>query len=109
MLFKLRMHELAAQVDKMASLGREQQKQLLGYTLETMRQCFLHSAAGLPVDLGSGDQKFDAMFPQMVTANNIELINNALGEALMAIERNANAKIALMQLSFNMSKALKKR
>ena len=44
-----------------------------------------------------------------MTANNIELINSALNEALFAIERNANAKIALMQLSFSMSKALKKR
>lgn len=109
MLFKLKMRELSAQVDKMAALGREQQKQMLAYTMEVMRDCFLHGAAGMPVVIGSGDQKFDAMFPSMVTTNNIELINNALNEALFAIERNANAKIALMQLSFNMSKALKKR
>lgn len=109
LLFKLKMRELSAQVDKMASLNREQQKQFLGYALEVMRGCFLHGAAGLPVNIGSGDQKFDAMFPQMVTANNIEMINSALNEALFAIERNANPKITLMQLSFNMSKALKKR
>lgn len=109
MLFKLKMKELSAQVDKMASLNREQQKQFLGYSLEVMRSCFLHNAAGLPVDIGSGDAKFDAMFPNMVTENNIEMIVAALDEALFAIGRNANAKIALMQLSFNMSKALKKR
>ena len=109
LLFKLKMKELSAQVDKMATLNREQQKQFLGYTLGVMRDCFLHGAAGLPVDLGSGDQKFDAMFPTMVTVNNIEMIEKALDEAIMAVERNANAKIALMQLSFSMSKALKKR
>ena len=109
LLFKLKMRELSAQVDKMAAMNREQQKQFLGYAQGVMRDCFLHGAADLPVDIGSGDQKFDAMFPQMVTVNNIELINSALDEALFAIERNANAKIALMQLSFNMSKALKKR
>ena len=109
LLFKLKMRELSAQVDKLAAMNREQQKQFLGYTLGVMRDCFLHGAAGMPVVIGSGDQKFDAMFPQMITANNIELIDSALNEALYAIERNANAKIALMQLSFSMSKALKKR
>ena len=109
MLFKLKMRELAAEVEKLASLGREQQKQFLNYALGVMRDCFLKNAAGLPCTIGSGDEKFDAMFPNMVTANNIELINSALNEALFAIERNANAKIALMQLSFSMSKALKKR
>ena len=109
LLFKLKMKELSTQVDKMASMNREQQKQFLAYALDVMRECFLHGTAGLPVDLGSGDQKFDAMFPQMVTVNNIEPINAAFNEALFAIERNANAKIALMQLSFSMSKALKKR
>lgn len=110
LLFNLKkMKELSAQVDRMAAMNREQQKQFLGYALGVMRDCFLHGAAGLPVEIGSGDQKFDAMFPQMVTANNIELINTALNEALFALERNANAKIALMQLSFSMSMALKKR
>ena len=109
LLFKLKMKELSAQVDKMAALNREQQKQFLGYTLGVMRDCFLHGAAGLPVDIGSGDQKFDTMFPTMVTVNNVEMIEQALDEAIMAVERNANAKIALMQLSFSMSRALKKR
>ena len=103
------MRELAAVVEKLAALGREQQKQFLTYALGVMRSCFLHSAAGMECRIGSGDEKFDAMFPNMVTANNIEMINSALNEALYAIERNANAKIAFMQLSFGMSKALKKR
>ncbi len=109
MLFKLKMKELGAQVDKMATMGREQQKQFLAYALDVMRDCFLKSAAGMECSLNSGDQKFDAMFPTMVTVNNIEMIEKALDEAIMAVERNANAKIALMQLSFSMSKALKKR
>lgn len=109
LLFKLKMKELSAQVDKMAGLGREQLKQMLGYATEVMRDCFLHSAAGLPCSLNSGDQRFDQMFPAMITPNNIELINDALNEAIFAIERNANGKIALMELSFRMSKALKKR
>ena len=109
MLFKLKMKELSGQVEKMAALGREEQKQFLQYALGVMRDCFLKSAAGLPCSLGSGDTKFDAMFPNMVTVNNIELINDALNDALFAIGRNAYGKIAFMELSFRISKALKKR
>ena len=109
MLFKLKMKELAAQVDKMAQLGREQQKQFLGYALGVMRDCFLKSTAGLSCNLASGDPKFDAMFPNMITVNNIEMIDTAFNDAIFAIERNAYSKIALMELSFRVSKALKKR
>ena len=109
LLFKLKMKELSVQVDKMASMGREQQKQFLAYALDVMRDCFLKTAAGLPCNLNSGDQKFDAMFPTMVTINNIEMIDAAFNDALFAIERNAYGKIALMELSFRISKALKKR
>ena len=109
MLFKLKMKELAAQVEKMAALGREEQKQFLTYALGVMRDCFLKTAAGLPCNLNSGDEKFDAMFPNMVTVNNIELINDAFNDALFAIGRNAYGKIAFMELSFRISKALKKR
>lgn len=45
----------------------------------------------------------------MIIVNNIELIEEALNDAIFAVERNAYAKIALMELSFRMSKALKKR
>ena len=109
LLFKLKMKDLSVQVDKMAAMGREEQKQFLAYAQATMRDCFLRTAAGLPCTLGSGDAKFDAMFPAMVTVNNIEIINNALDDALFAIGRNAYGKIAFMELSFRMSKALKKR
>ena len=109
MLFKLKMKELSAQVDKMASLNREQLKMFLQYALKVMRDCFLNSAAGIDCHLGSGDEKFDAQFPKMITVNNISLIEEALNDAIFAVERNAYAKIAMMELSFRMSKALKKR
>lgn len=109
LLFKLKMKELGSQIDQMAAIGREQQKLFLQYTLGVMRGCFLSTAAGLPYSIGSGDAKFDAMFPKMITQNNVETIEQALSEAVFAIERNANPKITLMELSFRMSKALKKK
>ena len=109
MLFKLKMKELSAQVDKMAALNREQLKGFLQYAMKVMRDCFLSTAAGVACHLGSGDEKFDSQFPKMITTNNIELIESAFDDAIFAIERNAYAKIAMMELSFRISKALKKR
>ena len=45
----------------------------------------------------------------MITVNNIALIEEALDDAIFAVERNAYAKIAMMELSFRLSKALKKK
>ncbi len=109
LLFKLKMKELGAHVDTLSAMGREQQKLFLQYALGVMRGCFLSTAAGLAYTIGSGDAKFDAMFPQMITSNNIETIERSFSDAVMAIERNANPKITLMELSFRMSKALKKK
>lgn len=109
MLFKLKMKELSLQVEKMAALNREELRGFLSYCLDTMRSCFLHGTAGLPCQLDSGDAKFDANFPNMITVNNIEMITSAFDNAIFAIGRNANAKIAMMELSFRISKALKKR
>lgn len=109
MLFKLKMKELSGQVDKIATLNREQLKLFLQYAQSVMRDCFLNTAAGVRCTLDSGDEKFDGQFPKMITINNIELIEHAFDDAIFAIERNAYAKIAMMELSFRLSKALKKR
>ena len=109
MLFKLKMKDLSAQVDKIATLNREQLKLFLQYGMRVMRDCFLNTAAGVECRLGSGDEKFDSQFPKMITTNNIEMIQSAFDDAIFAIERNAYAKIAIMELSFRMSRALKKR
>jgi len=111
LLFKLNMQQLAGWVDQTATLGREQQKQFLQYAQESLRACFLKTASGvtLPGELEFGDEKFDAFFPAMITPNNVEQMMQAMNDAAYAIERNANAKITFMQLSFTLSKMIKKR
>ena len=111
LLFKLDMKTLSAWVDKTAGIGREPQKCFLQYVQESLRACYLKTAANieLPGELSFGDEKFDTFFPGMVTARNIEQMNQAMTDAIYAIERNANAKITFMQLSFTMSKRIKNR
>ena len=94
-----------------ARLFVSSQKRFLQYVQESLRACFLKTVAGiaLPGELEFGDEKFDTFFPTMITVNNIEQMNQAITDAMYAIERNANARITFMQLSFTMSKLIKKR
>ncbi len=111
LLFKLDMKPLSEWVDQTATIGRESQKRFLQYVQESLRACFLKTAAGieLPGELVFDDEKFDTFFPTMITVRNIEQMNQAITDATYAIERNANAKITFMQLSFTMSKLIKNR
>ena len=110
-LFKLNMQNLSSWVDKMSALGREQQKLFLSYALDAIRACLLKNLAG--VEMGRHwdfhDEKFNNSFPTMITPNNAQTIAEAISDAIYYIERNAYSKITFMQLSFNISKALKKR
>ena len=110
LLFRLNMEPLSAWVDQAAGMGRESQKLFLLYVQEALRACFLQTAAGysLERELQFGDGKFEAAFPARITPANIGQMCEALNEALFAVERNANAKITFMQLSFKMSRFMKK-
>lgn len=109
LLFKLNMQKLSECVEQISTLSREQQKQFLTYCMGTLRACFLNSMAQVPCNLNSGDEKFDRSFPTMITERNVELMHEAFTHTLFAIERNAYAKIAFMELSFKLSKLLKNR
>lgn len=111
LLFKLNMQTLSDWVEKIAAIGREPQKSFLQYTQETLRACFLKTAADFVIEdeLQFGDEKFNAAFPSMVTPRNVEAMNQAVNDALYAIERNANPKVTFMQLSFTFSKLIKNR
>ncbi len=108
-LFKLQMSSLSQWVDKLHTMGREQQKQFLLYALNSFRACFLKTVAGinLSYQLDFGDEKFNNAFPRMITERNIEGIENVINKTIYTIERNAFSKIAFMDLSFSISKLLK--
>lgn len=108
-LFKLQMSSLSQWVDKLHTMGREQQKQFLLYALNSFRACFLKTVVGinLSYQLDFGDEKFNNAFPRMITERNIEGIENVINKTIYTIERNAFSKIAFMDLSFSISKLLK--
>lgn len=109
-LFKLNMVPLSAFVDSLHGMSRDEQQQFLRYSQEAVRACFLKTAAGIVLAhrIQFGDAKFNERFPCMISANNIERINAALDEAIMAIARNGYDKLVFMKLSFTLSSLLKK-
>ena len=109
LLFKLNMRALSDTVDTMAAMSRDQLKRFLVYVLDQFQRSLMTHLAGDNQPLGTGDAKFDQSFPTMVTTNNAEAILNAINNTIYAIEQNAHAKIALMALSFTLSKHIKNR
>ncbi len=108
-LFKLNMANLSTWVEQMAGMGREAQKRFLLYAEEAISDCLICHLAGMPLQRPFGDDKFNSSFPTMVTINNAEGLCQVIDEARYTIERNGNPKITFMELSFRISKLLKRR
>ena len=67
------------------------------------------TAGAMQADLATGDERFDQMFPAMVTVNNASAINDAINDAIQAISLNCYSKVVLMNLSFKLSILIKNR
>lgn len=101
--------ELNSWIERSAKGGRESLKQFFTFCLEAARECML---------VNHGDQelvRFDddvipnfSRFTKFIHAGNIAEITDLLNKAHYAIERNANAKILLLDLSFKMNRLLNK-
>lgn len=100
--------ELIDWSNNIAGTGRETQKQFLEYCLSFFRQALLknYNADSLvylqPKTNGFTLQKF----APFVNASNILEITEAIETALYHIERNVNAKIALLDLSIKLTRFL---
>lgn len=109
LLFKLNMEPLGKWVDDISTIGRERQKVFLKYAMDTVGRCFSQTSGALPANLKTGDERFDTMFPNMVTVRNVGNIYEALNEAYRSVVRNANPKVLFMNLSFQLSRHIKNR
>lgn len=100
--------ELIEWSNNIASTGRETQKQFLDYCLSFFRQALLqnYNAESL-VYLQPKTANFSIKkFAPFVNASNISDITDAIEMAMYHIERNANAKIVLLDLSIKLTRFL---
>ena len=96
-------------VDHMAASGREKQKEFLLFTLEMFRQSILgHYSKGTLTVLSSDQQQFLNKFSPFINHLNIIGLNEVINQAYYHLERNANPKILLLDVSLKIYALLKK-
>ena len=104
-------HDLIAWSEQIAGIGREAQKQFLNFCIDMFRQALLinYNAKEL-VYMEPSVEKFKLEnFAPFVNGTNINEIFKELGDALYHIERNANAKIILTDLSIKLTRLIHKK
>ncbi len=108
--FKINMPKLLVWVDKMAGVGRENQKNFLSHAVQLTRQTLMLNL-NLPqlVKLSENDIELLKKFSQFVNAENSDDLLTAFDKAYYALERNANAKMLFLNLSFRMSALLNRK
>ncbi len=97
--------------NELSGWSREQQKQFLGYCSEVFRQALLQNyQAGDLVFLSLNKDGFNwQKFSPYIHGANIEDILNEINESSYHIERNANSKIVLLDLSIKLTRYLHKK
>ena len=91
--------------NRIAGLGKEEQKSFLRYALHMFRQSILFNyTAEKLVTLSEEEMKFLVNFAKFITGNNLEELTHAFSEAHYHIDRNANQKILFTDLIFQAMK-----
>lgn len=100
--------KLYSWVEDVAKQTRDAQKNFLHFALDTARECLITNMAG------AHHSRFDESnyagferFSKMISEKNIEAFAKEVNEACFHIERNANAKILFLDLSFKIQRILK--
>ncbi len=95
--------------DHFQKMGRERQKSLMRYGLYLIRQCiFQWQQVPELVRTFGEEQDFVTKFSTLLTEQNVGGIRSELEKAHLHIERNANAKLLFMDLSYRMMGLLRK-
>ena len=94
--------------EEFQKLGRENQKELLSYSLGVLRKVLLFGIDPKFVPhLATSEQQFVTGFARFVTPRNADLLTKELTDAHYHIERNANAKMVFVDSSLRMGSFLK--
>lgn len=94
--------------DKVSRLGRESVKQFLVYSSETFRQALLlNYGVSNFVHLKIHEESFSLQkFSKFIGGHNIKDIYDEIQKSIFHIERNANGKIVLIDLSIKLTRLL---
>ena len=95
--------QIIAWVDANASVGRENLKNYFRYALTILRETLMHSnVSGYTMRLQDGEQKIAEYLARQLSFHQISAIYELINKAHYHVERNAQAKILLLDLSIKM-------
>lgn len=99
---------LVKQADQFDSFSKEKQKSLIDYSLRLYRDLFLwQQEAGALLRLPDEEIAFVKNFSKVLTTNHIERIVSDLNEAAYHLERNARAKMIMLDISLTFSQLIR--
>ncbi len=99
---------LVKQADQFDGFSKEKQKGLLNYSIRLCRDLFLwQQGAGALLRLPDDELDFVKNFSKVLTVDHIERIVADLNEAAYHLERNARAKMIMLDISLTFSRLMK--
>ena len=100
--------DLVPKADEFDSLTKEQQKQLLDYSLTLFRELFLYAAGNKQmVKLEADALSFIEKFSKAFNFNNLQKITELVDEAIFHIDRNVRSKIIFLDLSIQIARLIR--
>ncbi|HTL82557.1 MAG TPA: hypothetical protein VL651_12680 [Bacteroidia bacterium] len=94
-------------INALEAVKRERQKLFINYALDLIRECLVYSYGEKSMVRLSGEElDFVTKFSSFIHAANGRKFIEAMDKASMHIERNGNAKIIFLDLSFTMNELL---
>lgn len=100
MCYKKDMVSVLPWVEETSTIGREMLKHFLVYGLHILRECIIVQNADENLQrLTDRERDFVGKFSGFLNIQSVERIANAFNDAIYHTERNANAKITLINLS----------
>ena len=104
-IVKNQMGSVMGKIEEMNTLGRVQLKNLLSYGLYVMRACVLYNNGVYErLIANTSDKDFISKFSRFINRNNMYNFAREFNDAIFHIERNANPKITLLNLSLQVEK-----
>ncbi|QJD78417.1 DNA polymerase III subunit [Spirosoma rhododendri] len=100
--------KLVKQADQFDGFSKEKQKGLFDYSIRLCRDLFLwQQGAGALLRLPDDEMSFVKNFAKVLNTSHIERIVADLNEAAYHLERNARAKMVLLDLSLTFTRIIK--
>jgi DNA polymerase III subunit delta' len=105
--FKRDFVTLVAMAEEYHALDRLNQKNMLAYSINMLRETLLHVSGAESINRTRGEElQFVQNFGKVLNWQKIEKATGLMSEATYHLERNGSAKMIFLDLSINLSKTL---